>query len=221
MPSMTDTSALGTPPILQRLMARRAERSDVARCEFCAEAIGGDHRHVADTEQRSIRCACRGCSLLFVGTVDARYRAVPDRHGKVEPFVLDPVAWSRMQIPVGLVFFMTAGDRVSAFYPGPAGATESELSLDEWEQIVIDNPVLAGMEPDVEAALVRMPGRHLGSTTGEPTCHVVPIDRCYELIGLMRLHWRGFDGGEESRQALESFLDDVGSRATPLVETDE
>jgi hypothetical protein len=66
-----------------------------------------------------------------------------------------------------------------------------------------------------------MPGRHLGSTTGEPTCHVVPIDRCYELIGLMRLHWRGFDGGEEARQALESFLDDVGSRATPLVETDE
>jgi len=217
---MTDTPTVTEPPpILQRLMARRAQRDDIERCEFCAEAIADEHPHVADTEQRSIKCACRGCALLFVGAVGTRFRTVPDRHGRIEPFVLDPVAWSRMQIPVGLVFFMTtgAGTDVTAFYPGPAGATESELSLAEWERIVADNPVLAGLEPDVEAALVRMPGRHLGSTTDQPTCHVVPIDRCYELIGLMRLHWRGFDGGGEVRRALEAFLEDVDNRAQSLV----
>jgi len=44
----------------------------------------------------------------------------------------------------------------------------------------------------------------------------VPIDACYELAGRMRLHWRGFDGGAEARQAIAGFLDTVRRRAVPV-----
>jgi hypothetical protein len=45
---------------------------------------------------------------------------------------------------------------------------------------------------------------------------VVPIDACYELAGRMRLHWRGFDGGTEARQAIAEFLDTVRGRAVSV-----
>jgi hypothetical protein len=32
----------------------------------------------------------------------------------------------------------------------------------------------------------------------------------------MRLYWRGFDGGEQARQSIAEFLDQVRSRARPL-----
>ena len=45
-------------------------------------------------------------------------------------------------------------DRTVAFYPSPAGATESLLPLDAWERVLAANPALADVEPDVEALLV-------------------------------------------------------------------
>jgi len=212
-----------TPPVLQRLLARRADRGpDVERCEFCAEPVPDDHRHVVDVEARAIRCSCRGCALLFdgPGAGGGRYRTVPDDHRRLEPFVLDPATWAAMQVPVGIVFFMTssATGTTTAFYPSPGGATESELPLDAWDEVVAVNPPLATMRPDVEAALVRVPSRHLGGDLDAPACHVVPIDRCYGLIGMLRLHWRGFDGGDEVRAALADFLDDVDRRAVPVGE---
>ena len=43
---------------------------------------------------------------------------------------------------------------VVAFYPSPAGATESELSLDAWDALVGRNPVLEELDPDAEALIV-------------------------------------------------------------------
>ena len=42
------------------------------------------------------------------------------------------------QIPIGLAFFMrsSVSGGVVAFYPSPAGATESELSLEAWDELV-------------------------------------------------------------------------------------
>ena len=51
------------------------------------------------------------------------------------------------------------------------------------------------------------------ASAAAPECFVVPIDACYELAGRMRLHWRGFDGGAEARQAIAGFLDTVRNRA--------
>lgn len=181
-------------------------------CEFCAKAVPGEHRHVVDLEQRGMLCACRGCALLFVATgtaeVPGRYRAVPERYLRVEPFMLDTVDWASLQIPVGMAFVVDHAERGPvAFYPSPGGATESELALDSWSRIVVANPVLDELEPDVEAALVR------SEREGPPTCFVVPVDRCYELVGHLRLQWRGFDGGQDVRSAIDAFFSDIGSRA--------
>ena len=141
-----------------------------------------------------------------------RYRAVPDRYLAFPGFRLDQADWDDLQIPVGLAFLFrnSAQDRVVAFYPGPAGATESELPLAAWERVLEANPGLATVLPDVEALLVR------GTREDEGfTCHVVPIDACYELVGRMRQTWRGFDGGQEAHLALDEFFAKVDDRSRP------
>ncbi len=71
-------------------------------------------------------------------------------------------AWAAFGVPIGLAFFMRTGaaepGRVVAFYPSPAGATESEIDADAWARLERLNPVLAGLEPDAEALIVdRLP----------------------------------------------------------------
>ena len=41
----------------------------------------------------------------------------------------------------------------------------------------------------------------------------MPIDACYRLVGLVRLHWRGFDGGSEAWRAIDAFFDELHERA--------
>jgi hypothetical protein len=109
---------------------------------------------------------------------------------------------------VAFFFLNSSLGRVAAFYPGPAGATESELPLDTWAEVLEANPQLSTMQPDVEAFLVRSK-----ATQGGTECYIVPIDACYELVGHLRTLWRGFDGGKEANAKLDAFFDDVSSRA--------
>jgi uncharacterized protein DUF5947 len=181
---------------------------------MCTAPIADVHQHVVDLSSRSLMCTCRPCYLLFTARdADLRYRAVPDRYLSFPDFRLGPGQWDQLEIPVGLAFFFRNSglDRTVAFYPGPAGATESELPLDAWSAVTAENPQLNVMAPDVEALLVRTPGR--GS--GEVTCHLVPIDACYELVGQLRSVWRGFDGGQEARALIDGFFARVAARSTP------
>ena len=41
----------------------------------------------------------------------------------------------------------------------------------------------------------------------------MPIDACYRLVGLVRLHWRGFDGGSEAWAAIDTFFAELNERA--------
>jgi len=50
------------------------------------------------------------------------------------------------------------------------------------------------------------------------SCHLVPIDACYELVGRMRRLWRGFDGGSEARAAMADFFSTVQERSRPAQE---
>ena len=43
---------------------------------------------------------------------------------------------------------------------------------------------------------------------------VVPVDACYELAGLCRTHWRGFDGGDDVRREMDAFFARLRSRAS-------
>ncbi len=45
---------------------------------------------------------------------------------------------------------------------------------------------------------------------------LLPIDRCYALVGELRLRWQGFDGGAEAHAALASFLAGLRGSATTL-----
>ena len=185
------------------------------RCELCAELIPDQHGHVVDLETRALMCACRPCYLVFapMGAGGKRYRAVPDRYVSFPDFNLTSAQWDALQIPVGVAFFFvnSALGHVAAFYPSPAGATESLLSLDSWDEIVSANPDLATLQPDVEAFLVRSAERRSGPASAE--CYLVPIDVCYELVGELRRLWKGFDGGAEAHAALDAFFDRVQTRA--------
>ncbi len=179
---------------------------------MCGEPLDDEHRHVVNIEQRALMCTCRSCSLLFTNPTAAqgKYRSVPDRRIYDPAFAITDAQWDQLQIPVGIAFFFvnsTVG-QTTAFYPSPAGATESLLSLDTWAEVSAANPLASLLEPDVEALLVR-------KRDGRYECHLVPIDMCYELVGLVRLNWKGFGGGTEAWRAIDDFFDRLQARSRP------
>ena len=137
------------------------------RCELCAEPIPDEHGHIVDLESRTLMCACRPCYLVFapMGAGGNRFRAVPDRFVSFPDFTLTTAQWDALQIPVEVAFFFVNStlQQIAAFYPSPAGATESLLPLDSWNEIVAANPELTTLRPDVEAFLVRSAERPSGS----------------------------------------------------------
>ena len=214
----------------------------VERCEMCAEPVGEEHGHVVNLVERRILCACRPCTLLFTpagagserrrppdedpaeipadgaergaeGDEPARrFRAVPDRYRYDPDFAMSDRDWDELAVPVRMAFFFrhSGMGRTVAFYPSPGGATESELPLDAWVRVLAANPSVADVEPDVEAILV---DRGSGA-------YLVPITTCYELVGLVRLHWKGFDGGTEAWDQINGFFADLRDRAEQVVRAD-
>ncbi len=203
----------GSLSVLRRIANRPPPDPDVEKCEMCAEVIGDEHPHVVDIESRGLMCTCRGCYLLFTAEqAHLRFRAVPDRYLSFPEIDIDGASWSQLEIPVGLAFLFSnsvLGSTV-AFYPGPAGVTESELDLKAWSSIVDANPSLGTLRPDVEALLV-----HTTDHGEEFRCFLVPIDACYELAGRLRLVWRGFDGGQDAHEQIEAFFAQVAERSRP------
>jgi len=47
-------------------------------------------------------------------------------------------------------------------------------------------------------------------------CLLVPIDACYRLVGLVKLHWRGFDGGSEAWTAIDAYFAELQALAREL-----
>ncbi|MCX2749649.1 DUF5947 family protein [Arthrobacter sp. MI7-26] len=215
---MAGTNANGLPvALLRRIASVRPAPIAGERCEMCGEPIPEEHQHVVDIESHAMMCTCRPCYLLFTdSTAHLRYRSVPDRYLSFPDFELGPGQWDELEIPVGLAFFFRSStlDRTVAFYPGPAGATESELPLDAWDAVLARNPALSAAAPDTEALLIRGPG----PDRPEADCHLVPVDACYELVGHLRRVWRGFDGGQEAREQLAEFFERIGRRSKPLRE---
>jgi hypothetical protein len=176
---------------------------DEEECELCGEPVDPGHRHVLDLRARRLLCACRACTILFDrdGAGGGHYRLVPERCRLVADFELDDALWSRLRLPVEMAFFFTSSTagRTVAFYPSPLGATESLLELDAWAELEAANPVLAELEPDVEALLVNR-------TAGTHEHWLVPVDRCYALVGLIRTRWKGLAGGEEVWDEIRAFF---------------
>ncbi|MFI8521589.1 DUF5947 family protein [Streptomyces sp. NPDC085481] len=201
------------PTGLRRFTTPRPPREE--RCELCGAQLADErHRHLVDVDQRALVCACGPCSQLMDrsgGSQDSgrgRFRAVPGRFLNDPGHRIDDQAWESLRIPVSVAFFFrnSALGRPVALYPSPAGATESELEESAWSSVLDATRLAAHLEPDVEALLLR---RHEGRTE----CFLVPIDLCYELVGRMRLHWQGFDGGAEARADLDALFAHVREQA--------
>jgi hypothetical protein len=201
-----------SPSKLRQVVRRSvAEQEATAeRCELCGDAIPPEHRHLLDLRNRELMCACRACKILFDSGAagGGHYRLVPDRRLHFPGFVLDDVAWAELRIPVDMAFFFhsSAEGRVVAYYPSPAGPTESLLELDAWQQIARANPPLLDLEADVEALLVNR-------SRGARQYFLVPIEDCYALVGLIRTRWRGLTGGSEVWEEIERFFGSLESRS--------
>lgn len=197
---------------LKRILEARARPAAGSVCEFCDAEIARSHSHTVNVATRSLMCVCRACYLLFTseGAGRGKYKAVPERYINLPEFVLSQTQWEQLQIPVGIAFFFfnSSLGRTVAFYPSPAGATESLLPMESWEQLVGTNPILASLSADVEALLVRNIQRRQAYDR-----FIVPIDACYELVGRIRQTWKGFDGGEVAWQMIEAFFAELRGRS--------
>jgi hypothetical protein len=183
------------------------------RCEMCGTPVASRHGHVVDVQRRSLMCACRACFLLFTRHREhrARYRAVPERHLWDPERPVTGVEWESLDIPVGAAFLLRADTGVTVFYPSPAGATERPLDGGAWNRLAAAHPLLTVAERDVEAILFRR-------TEDGADCFLVPIDVCYRLVGTVRLHWTGVDGGEHLNAHIDELFAEIRHKALPSPE---
>jgi hypothetical protein len=190
--------------------ARAAARPQRApeRCDLCGGAVPTDHRHLLQLEQRQILCACESCFALRSG--DPGLRPAGRRVVWLDGFELPEALWAGFGIPIGLAFlFQTSvSTEVAALYPSPAGATECELDLAAWGELVAANPILETLEPDAEALIVNR-------LADPPQFAIAPIDRCYGLVGLVKLRWEGISGGAKLGEAIEGFFAELRREAQP------
>ena len=202
----------GVPFTSLRRLAQEAQ--NVERCDLCSAPLRDGHRHLIEPTSRQVVCACDPCSILFGGRTDQRYRLIPDRILYLAGFELPDELWDSLLVPVNMAFFFrsTPEGRVVPLYPSPAGATESLLELAPWQQLEAANPVLEELQADVEALLVNRVG-------GARDHYLVPIDRCYELVGLIRQGWRGLSGGTEVWRSIDAFFRELEAVATVVGES--
>jgi hypothetical protein len=201
-----------SPSKLRKLArgATAAQEAETERCELCGDPIPADHRHMLDLRSRELMCACRACKILFDSGAagGGHYRLVPDRRLRLADFEMDDVTWADLRIPVDMAFFFnhTEAGKVVAYYPSPAGPTESLLELDSWVELARANPVLNDLDADVEALLVNR-------SRGARQYFLVPIEDCYALVGLIRTRWRGLTGGREVWEEIEGFFEGLSGRS--------
>jgi hypothetical protein len=190
---------------------RRAVRTRPDGCELCGAALGDVHPHVVALHEATLRCACGACAVLFrdAAAGGGRWRTVPERVLVDPAFAPDDGEWATLEIPVGLAYVVqqsASGERV-AFYPSPAGPTPAPLADEAWQRLAARTALAAQVEPDVEALLLH---RRRGRAAG---CYLVPIDACYQLVGLVRRHWRGLSGGDAVWQAIDDLFEGLRARA--------
>lgn len=191
--------------VLRRFVKQRAP---VERCEMCSAELSAEHEHLVEPANRQMVCACQACAILFSGKANTKYRRVPRRIRYLSNFQLTDMQWESLMIPINMAFFFhsTPAEKVLSLYPSPAGATESLLDFESWDEILRSNPILQDMEPDTEALLVNR-------VRGAKEYYLLPIDECYKLVGIIRTYWHGLSGGTEVWEAIGKFFADLKARS--------
>ena len=186
----------------------RSPRPNVEKCELCSAELASQHQHLLDTQTRGVLCSCDACAILFPLQQGQSYRRIPRYSRFLSGFAISDAQWQMLNIPIDLAFFCRTGlpSRPVAYYPSVAGAVQSLLSLESWDEIVANNRVLDTMEAEVEALLINR-------TTTPHEYYLLPIDECYRLVGLIRQQWRGFSGGKEMWQTIAGFFISLKQKA--------
>jgi hypothetical protein len=199
-----------TPFSTLRTFAQRRPAPTEERCELCSLVLAPEHRHLLESATRKIICSCDACGFRFENVLDGRFKLIPRDVWSLPGFRMEDPAWEALALPIGLAFFFhdTPRGKMVVYYPSPAGATESLLPLDAWQTLLNDNPALAGLQPDVETFLVNRVGERRDY-------YRVPIDLCFELVGLIRVHWRGFTGGEAVWREIDSYFHRLEEKYPP------
>ncbi len=208
---MSSTLQRAAPRGLASLRRFVQKAPAVEVCELCAARLSEQHQHLVEPRSHRILCACDACAILFSGDGSTQYGRVPRDVRLLDDFRLDDALWNSLMIPIGLVFFCTSSvsGQIAALYPSPAGATESTIDAELWEEIVEFNPVLKTMCPETEALLVNR-------TNQEREYYLAPIDECYRLTGLIRKHWSGFSGGSAVWEAVGDYFAALKQRSRPV-----
>jgi hypothetical protein len=185
---------------------------------MCSKEVTAVHQHLLDPVTRKLICACDACAILFNSQGQTKYKRVPRRVRFLANFRMTDSQWDGLMMPINMAFFFrsTPQGKVIALYPSPAGATESLLPLDTWDEIEGENPVLREMEADVEALLVNRIGHSRGFSESE--YYLVPIDECFKLVGLIRSRWQGFSGGAEVWREIGQFFGELKDRSPRVSE---
>jgi hypothetical protein len=191
-----------------RRFAKTQPQPVLERCELCNLVLRPIHRHLLDMATRQIACSCDPCALLFQNAVGAKFKLIPRDTKALPDFHMTDGEWESLALPIDLAFFFysTPNEKMTAMYPSPAGPMESLLPLTSWQILVRQNPALQNMEADVEALLVNR-------ASAAREYFLAPIDVCYELVGTIRMHWRGLSGGEEIWREIDKFFSQLRSQS--------
>jgi hypothetical protein len=176
------------------------------QCDVCGIEIPSEHEHLLHLSERRILCVCATCWTQR--SADPELRPTGNRVVWLDDFKLPDELWARLEVPIGLAFFMWSSsvETMVAMYPSPAGATESELQLSAWEDLRALNPGLESLEPDAEALVV--------NRMSEPHSYVIaPIDECYALVGAIKANWEGISGGDAIERTVPTFFNRLRVRA--------
>ncbi|MGI9056623.1 MAG: DUF5947 family protein [Pyrinomonadaceae bacterium] len=188
-------------PALKRFVR---SRKAVERCDLCSIELAPEHPHLIEPKTRQMSCACQACAILFSDQADGKFKRIPRDVKYLPDFQMSDLEWNALMLPIQLAFFFKSSpeERVIALYPSPAGAMESLLLLEAWEEIEGRNTILQKMQPDIEALLVNRVGENRDY-------FLAPIDKCFELVGTIRAKWTGLSGGTEAWADIGKFFENL------------
>jgi len=151
-------------------------------CDLCAAPLDPEHRHLVDVAARRLLCVCRACKILF------------DRGG------------------AGAGNLRLVGERRRSL---------DDFALDDatWAALRIPVDMAFFFHSTPAGRVVALYPSPMGAKAllvsrarGMREHWLVPVNDCYELVGLIRTRWRGLGGGAEVWQDIDRFFDELRSK---------
>lgn len=167
-----------------------------SHCDVCGDALPQEHVHLSIHGQRALRCACVACgSAAHTGG----WQRV-DTHLWPVDLSIENTLWMSLGIPINLAFLLhRPGDADPvALFPSPAGLTETPLPMAGWQAVLSAGAerLQLGATQAILAWRLSSPHRY----------YVASLDVCYEIAGLLRVHWRGLAGGPAAQLLLDRLI---------------